>query len=305
MIAPADTPAVSVCMPVYNGQAYLREAVVSILSQSFGDFEFIIVDDGSTDRTPAILRDFAAQDRRVRVISRPNTGIAGALNDAIAAARGEFVARMDADDVAQPRRFEKQIEFLRAHPEVVVLGSRVLLIDPYGTPLYESNHQLTHEEIEKTMLQGIGWAVVHPTAMMRTAAVRSAGGYRAEFVPSEDLDLFLRLAQAGRIANLPEVLLHYRQHRNSANHTRSNEQDRTKRAILTQAYAQRGMSLPADWKPPRRQVMPLEREIDMWGWKALRHGNIAAARRHALSAVRLAPFSATSWRLMFCALRGR
>jgi glycosyltransferase involved in cell wall biosynthesis len=305
MSNPAPEPAVSVVLPVYNGKAYLRAAVDSILAQTFVDFELIAVDDGSRDNSLSILQQYAARDGRVKVISRPNTGIAGALNDGIAAARAPLLARMDADDIALPTRFEKQVEFLREHPEVVLLGSRVLLVDPYDSPVYESDHKVDHDAIAKSMLAGVGWSVVHPAAMMRTAAVRAAGGYRADRVPSEDLDLFLRLIETGRAANLPEVLLRYRQHSSSANHTRVAEQDRNKRAILTEAYARRGLTLPDGWTPPKRKIMPLLEEMNMWGWLALRNGNRAAARKHGWSLLKRAPLSMGSWRLMFCALRGR
>jgi glycosyltransferase involved in cell wall biosynthesis len=304
-LAAGREPAVSVVLPVYNGAPYLRAAVESILGQTFTDFELIAVDDGSRDSSLSILQDYAAADARVKVISRPNTGIAGALNDGIAAARGPLLARMDADDIALPTRFEKQVAFFAAHPEVVLLGSRVLLVDPYDSPVYESDHQTEHDAIVELMLAGSGWSVVHPASMMRTAAVRAVGGYQPSRVPTEDLDLFLRLVEQGRVANLPEVLLRYRQHLRSANHTRVAEQDRNKRAILTEAFARRGMTLPADWTPPKRKVISLEQELDMWGWVALRRGNKSVARKHGWQLLKRAPASAGSWRLMFCALRGR
>src|SRR5262245_4670824 len=115
-------PLVSVVMPVYNAAAYVAQAVESIRAQTLGDFEFIIVNDGSTDRSPRLLEGFAARDSRIKLISRPNTGIVGALNDGVAAARGELIARMDADDVSLPTRLEKQVTFMRSHPQVVALG---------------------------------------------------------------------------------------------------------------------------------------------------------------------------------------
>src|SRR3954469_1098404 len=118
---PAAAPAVSVIMPVYNARAYVAEAIDSVLAQTFGDFELILVDDGSTDGSLDILRGYEKRDPRVRVISRPNTGIVGALNDGLKLARGEFIARIDADDASLPNRFEKEIAFLRAHPDVVIV----------------------------------------------------------------------------------------------------------------------------------------------------------------------------------------
>ena len=298
------TPVISVCMPVYNADQYVRDAAESVLRQTFADFEFIIVDDGSTDDSRTILEGLARRDHRIRLISRPNTGYTKALNEALGLARGTYLARMDADDVSMPDRFAKQVDHLRAHPDCVLVGSRILTIDPYGIPLYEPDHRLAHEEIDRQLLNGVGWAIVHPAAMMVRAAVMDLGGYRPEMEPSEDLDLFLRLAERGRLANLPDVLLHYRQHVKSVNHTRCEEQNQAARRIITQAYDRRGGGPPPGWKLPEREVYPVRNEIDMWAWVALRGGHIAAARRHALSLLRVAPFSMSSWRLMYCAIRG-
>src|ERR1051325_1151561 len=112
-------PTVSVLLPVYNAERYLESALQSVLGQTFSDFEVIAVDDGSKDNSKKILERFAANDPRIRVISRPNTGIVGALNDGLAVARGEFIARMDADDVALPGRFQAQLDYLRGHPDCI------------------------------------------------------------------------------------------------------------------------------------------------------------------------------------------
>jgi glycosyltransferase involved in cell wall biosynthesis len=292
-------------MPVYNAKAYVRQAVESILTQTFGDFEFIIIDDGSTDESPAILRELAKKDLRIHLTSRLNTGYAKALNEALQQARGQYIARMDADDIAMPDRFEKQVAYLRQHPQVVLVGSRILMIDPLGTPLHTPEHKLTHDEIQQQLLEGSGWAVVHPAAMMVREQVMALGGYRTELEPSEDLDLFLRLTERGQAANLSDVLLHYRQHPKSVNHTRFEQQNRNKRIIITEAYARRGLELPVDWTPPRRNIMPPRAELNMWAWSALKKGHIKAARQHALALMKMAPLSPASWRLMYCALRGR
>ena len=297
-------PTVSVCMPVYNAEQYVRQAAESVLTQTFADFEFIIIDDGSTDGSRPILEELARRDPRIRLISRPNTGYTKALNEALGLARGTYVARMDADDLSLPERFARQVEYLQAHPDCVLVGSRIMTIDPYGIPLYEPDHRLTHDEIDQQLLSGVGWAVVHPVAMMVRQVVMDLGGYRPEMEPSEDLDLFLRLAERGRVANLPVVLLHYRQHIKSVNHTRAAEQDSAARKIITDAYRRRGTALPAGWSPPEREILPMKKEIDMWAWVALKSGHIPAARRHALSLLRIAPFSVNSWRLMYCAIRG-
>ena len=292
-------------MPVYNAEQYVRTAAESVLSQTFADFEFIVIDDGSTDDSRTILEELARRDPRVRLISRPNTGYTKALNEALSLARGTYVARMDADDISLPDRFQQQVDYLRGHPDTVLVGSRIMTIDPYGIPLYEPDHRQDHDEIDQQLLNGVGWAVVHPVAMMVRQVVADLGGYRPEMEPSEDLDLFLRLAERGKIANLPSVLLHYRQHIKSVNHTRCEEQNAAARKIITEAYRRRGTTLPPGWQPPEREILPVKKEIDMWAWVALKGGHISAARRHALSLLRIAPFDLKSWRLMYCAIRGR
>lgn len=288
-------------MPVYNCQRYLAEAVDSVLAQTFEDFELIAVDDGSTDRSKEILDRYAARDSRVRVISRPNTGIVGALNDGIDAAQGEFLARMDGDDISLPHRFARQIHYLRSNPDCCMVGSRVVLIDADGDPIREWVTETSHDQIDAAHLTG-GWPVVHPSVMMRTQAVREAGGYREAFKWLEDVDLFLRLAERGRLANLPESLLKYRKHRDSVCLTRQDEQYRIRERLYDETYRRRGLPLPPP-KIPRQSWGPHDDHL-MWGWWALGAGHVATARKYARTVLRESPFSPGTWRLMYCALRG-
>ena len=300
------TPRVSVVMTVYNSQHYLRETLESLLNQTFGDFEFIIVNDGSTDRSLEILKEYAQRDGRIRLISRGNTGIVAAANEGIAAARGEYLARTDSDDVSMPERLEKQVAYLDAHPDCVLVGSRVVETDPYGIPVTESGHALTHEEIDRQLMTAYGgWAVLQPTAMMRTAAVRSVGGYRGRYNISEDHDLFLRLAERGKVANLPDVLLRYRRRFDGATHSHLHQLAEAKEKLLREAHERRGIPLPPGWKPDVWEPVPAAEQLRTWGWAALRAGNAKVARKHALAALRAAPLSAAAWRLLFCALRGK
>jgi glycosyltransferase involved in cell wall biosynthesis len=292
-------------MAVYNCQRYVSAAVESILSQTFHDFEFIVIDDGSADDSKAILEKFAAQDARIRLVRRPNKGLTKSLNEAIALANGELLARMDADDISLPTRFEEQIEYLRAHPECVCVGSRVSTIDPYDSPVTAvTDHKLTHDEIEADLLKGIGWSIVHPSAMMRTDAVRAAGGYREQFITSQDLDLWLRLAERGKLANLPEPLVHYRQHFQSVNFSKHQEQWRVKSIIIGDAYARRGWPIPAEWNLHKRVPPPISEQLKLWAWAALKAGNPKVARKHAAQVLKMQPFAIDSWRVMYCALRG-
>jgi len=296
----------SVIMPVRDAGPYLVEALESVLDQSRRDFEFLITDDGSTDESPAILRRYAESDPRVRLVPRRGEGYLVALNQMLAEACGEFVARMDADDVSMPGRFERQASYLEANPGCLVVGSRVLVVDPDGDPLCVWNEEQGHEEIDGAHLDGGRGAVIcHPSAMMRREAVLAAGGYRERFYTAEDLDLFLRLAERGRVANLPEVLLKYRMHPRSVCHSQKPRQSEAIHAAIAEARERRG--LPPDSRPapdpgPKPLIGP---DRPKWAWWALMAGNIATARKHAVASLAEAPFSVDSWRLMYCALRGR
>jgi glycosyltransferase involved in cell wall biosynthesis len=300
------SPAVSVVMTVFNTARYIDLAVESVLSQSFSDFEFIIVDDGSTDGSLEILNRYVERHPRIRLVSRPHAGIVHAANEGIGLARGKYIARMDSDDVSVPTRFATQVQYLESHPECVLLGTRVIIIDPYASPVAESGQKLTHEEIEAELLTGGGgWAVVQPSTMMRTNAVRVVGGYRGMINMSEDHDLFLRLAERGRVANLAEPLLWYRRHSKSVSYTQYSQSWEVKERMLREAYARRGLPIPAGWKyepwrPPR-----LVEQIRLWGWAAIKAGNLKVARKHAFAALRLTPFSSEAWNLVYCAIRGR
>ena len=151
-------PLISVCMPVYNAERYIAEAVESILAQTYRDFEFIIIDDGSTDRSLAILERYAAQDVRIWLSSRPNAGLVVRLNEMAAEARSDVIAQMHADDIAMPERFARQFDFLNAHPEVVVVGCRTLAIDSDGDPLAEFCTIQDHEEIDLAHIEVRWWS---------------------------------------------------------------------------------------------------------------------------------------------------
>jgi glycosyltransferase involved in cell wall biosynthesis len=290
-------------MPVRNGGPYLSAAVESILAQDFTDFEFVIVDDGSTDATPQTLRSFAAGDSCIRIVTGPSAGIVAALNTGLAAARADLVARMDADDIALPNRLRLQHEHLAAHPDCVAVGSRILLIDSEGWPIREMCEERTHEEIDAANLRGGGAAMNHPAVMFRVPAFRAVGGYRQEMIYAEDLDLWLRLAEIGRLYNLPQVLMRYRMHAKSIGHTKANEQHNQWRRAADEALHRRGRPSSSTPAPEQRSETVADHHV-RWGWWALMAGNIRTARKHALAALRRKPLSPQSWRLAACVVRG-
>ncbi len=202
-------PLVSVVMPVYNAESYLSEAIESILAQSYTDFEFIIVDDCSTDCSWEIAHNYAVKDRRIILMkNKCNSGIAITLNTGIKAAKGTYIARMDADDVAVPHRFQRQIEFLAKHPEVGVVGTAVYLIDEKGKVVGERYYHEQDSDIRRHLFRFSPFA--HPTVMMVKEVVIKAGLYNPSLVPVEDYDLWFRIGRISKFANLREPLLYYR-----------------------------------------------------------------------------------------------
>jgi glycosyltransferase involved in cell wall biosynthesis len=288
-------PVISVVMPVYNAAAYLSAAVDSILAQTFTDFELIAIDDGSTDASLEILQQMAERDSRIRIISRPNTGIVGALNDGVARAQGEFVARMDADDVALPHRFERQLGFLRETPGCVAVGSALLLMDSDGDPIGVQQWATTHEEIDRLLLTG--WSgLAHPTAMIRKAALQQVGGYRSEYEWVEDKDLWLRLAEIGQLANLSEPLLRYRVHETSLSCQRESDTLRLWETLLKETYQRRGlMTAPPNRSRRRRKASSANSARANWIRAAARSGNYRTAAKHARKLVREFPFQPSTW----------
>jgi glycosyltransferase involved in cell wall biosynthesis len=291
-------------MPAYNVARYIDDAIESILRQTFSDFEFLIIDDGSTDNTVRAIQKHAQQDSRIRFFPMKHEGYVAMLRFGLSQARGSLIARMDSDDVSLPDRFARQVEYLKSHPDCVVVGSQVILTDPYGTPVESPEHPITHEQIENDLLSGSGWAIVHPAAIMRKEAVDAVGGYDRNLELCEDVDLFLKLGERGRLANLPDVLLHYRQHPTSVNHTKYEQQQQVLPTVIAAAYSRRGQRMPEGWSCPPRTVLPAEEQHRRWGWSALKLGKPSIARKHALAVLRRMPLSLEAWRLTACAIRG-
>lgn len=202
-------PRISVAMPVLNGEPYLRSAIDSVLAQTFEDFEFIIVDDGSSDSTVSTIKSYA--DPRVKLIQQPHQGIAAALNNAIASAQGEFIARQDADDLSEPERFARQIYFLDSNPGIAVLGTASLLIDSDSRAFSRFMPFTSHDRLVKELMRGV-CPLMHGSILMRRAAVRDAGGYNPAFELLEDVELWLRMSPTRRLSNLRDMLYQYRKH---------------------------------------------------------------------------------------------
>jgi Glycosyl transferase family 2 len=197
-------------MSVFNGEAFLVEAMESILGQTFRNFEFVIIDDGSTDSTPKILTKFATQDERIRILRHANMGRAESLNVGIGLANGKYIARMDADDIAISDRLYGQTEFMDLHPQIGLLGGAVDLIDANGQFLRTIQPPLEDSQIRSVL--AFYNPIHHPTAFMRKEVVLASGGYRKALLDADDYDLFLRIGERSRLACLDKPVLQYRIH---------------------------------------------------------------------------------------------
>jgi glycosyltransferase involved in cell wall biosynthesis len=235
------TPAVSVVMAVYDPPlAMLTTAIESILAQTFRDFEFLILDDGSGDQqTRFHLELWSSRDHRVRVFQEPHRGLTPTLNRGLDLARGEFIARQDADDWSEPQRFCRQLEFLRRHPSIALAGTDTQLHRADGRPLWRLRLPRTTAELTHAFLKRNPF--VHGSTMFRRDVALRIGGYREQFPCSQDYDFFWRLTEAGGAANLDEVLYHYRYSGGAVSAQRAADQERAHQAAQTLAAArQRG-----------------------------------------------------------------
>jgi hypothetical protein len=208
--AEQNNPLVSVVLVVCNVDRFLAEAIESILGQTFREFEFIIVDFGSTDDSKSIVSNYAARDSRVKFHIIPRCGLAEARNAGCFLAQGDYIAIMDADDIADKDRLLWQVEFMDKHPEVSVLGGAVQWIDTTGRVLITAENPVGDREIQSALVERC--PLWQPTVLMRRDAFVGAGGYRPLFARAEDYDLWLRMAERFQIANLKEVVLKYRIH---------------------------------------------------------------------------------------------
>ena len=205
-------PEISVVMSTYNTGKWLSLCIESILSQSFEDFEFIIVDDGSTDDSAAILADYQRRDPRIHVISQENQGLTRSLNIALSRARGRYIARQDADDLSLPNRFEVQLAFLGSHPDIVLIGSDATAIDEQGEELVtvrNSRKSNLRRQLKRHNL------FVHGSIMFRRVIDGESIVYDNFYLKGQDYDLLLRMSELGDISIVPEVLYQWRMSRSA------------------------------------------------------------------------------------------
>lgn len=254
------SPLVSVVMGVYNGAGSLAATVDSVLSQQDCDFEFVIVNDGSTDNTGALLNEYAKRDARVRVLHQANTGLTRALIAGCAAARGEFIARQDAGDISLPGRLAQQTAVLSARPEVVLVCCAVRVVAPEDELLFDISR--TGADLERGLLvddyRRIQGPPHHGSTMFRRSAYLQVGGYRPSFIVAQDIDLWLRLAEIGRCWGLTSLGYRSRVEANSISGRRRDDQLRLT-ALAVECSKQRrsgeaDASVLANFVLPPRQI---------------------------------------------------
>ena len=303
-------PAVSVLIPVYNAAPFLAEALGSIAAQSFTDLEIVAVDDGSSDGSGAILADFAAREPRCRLISRLNQGLIATRNELLAAARGEFVAWMDADDVSLPTRLARQVAVLRADAATACVGCDARQIDARGRALARESFLPDHDGIVAEQASGGG--LRFPTTMVRREVALRAGGFREPFRMGEDFDFLLRIAELGRLANIPEELFLYRQHLAGTCVAYGSLWFRYRDEILAlaaerrasgQDRLQRGERIQLPPPPPGNALRRAPEVLALWSETAREQGDRPRALEYAAKAIASGPLQRPGWRALWRGMR--
>jgi glycosyltransferase involved in cell wall biosynthesis len=293
-------------MPVFNTAPFLDSALTSISRQTFVDFEFVAIDDGSNDGSTQILERFAAGEPRMKLLVRENRGLIATRNELLSAARGELVAWMDSDDVSLPDRLAAQSGVFSADQALVCLGTAAQCIDPEGQNLNVERYPSGHEEILIDQQKKYG-AMRFPTTMMRRAVALQAGGFREPFRIGEDFDFLLRLSEIGKMGNLPDIHYLYRSHISSvcatlgpqwviyrdhimelARERQANGKDRLQNGG-TITIPQRGIT---DRKPQESLVYV------HWARAALMNENFPLAWKYARAAVARQPTSLLGWKTL-------
>ncbi|MCC6932099.1 MAG: glycosyltransferase [Deltaproteobacteria bacterium] len=225
-------PAVSVVMSVYNGGQFLPLAIQSILDQTFKNFEFIIVDDGSTDNSAEIIKSF--NDPRIKLLTQKNKGLVNSLNRAVKISRGEFIARMDDDDISLPQRLEKELIAITANQSIGVAGSYYSYIDTAGTPFASHISPTLHEDLRFLLLHKNPYG--HGSTLIRKEALVKAGLYRDKYPAAEDYDLWRRIARDWLLVQIPEGLYLYRQNPEGISSKKSTVQQKSTTRIINELW---------------------------------------------------------------------
>ncbi len=304
-------PLITVLMATYNVEKYVAEAVESVLSQTFPDFELLVVEDGSRDTTPEILRRYS--DERIRILHTENRGLTSALNTGLEAARGKFIARMDSDDACYPSRLEDELKAIDASEDTALVGSWYDIIDEDGTLLATQTPPTSEAELQAIFLK-LENPFCHGSVMFRKAAVEAVGDYRPQFKASQDYDLWLRLSECYSMSVVPKTLYRWRLRRSGV---------ATSARMLQRAYAKAALECCIQRRSGRPETLPtfsqrprgssrnplrrLESESGYLAHKAnilLQSGQRWKARRLAARSMACAPWNIVAWAAMFRVCRG-
>lgn len=252
------SPRVSVVMAVRDGERFVGDAIGSLGNQTLRDFELIVMDDGSADATPRIVDALAAQDDRIHLRVRPHAGYAEALNAGWQLSHSEYVGVLDADDLAEPGRLERQVGFLERHPEVGVVGGALLLITADGRPFYIAAYPEAPSDTREALKSRS--PLGHTSVLMRRAVLEEVGGYRTRFPLAEDYDLWLRIAERHALANVPDIVGRYRIHGANGSVTGLRRQA----ASMTAARVEATRREPGPPRPEDTELADSELELALW-----------------------------------------
>lgn len=283
---------ITVLMPVYNSEKYLKEAMESILSQSFRNFEFLIINDGSLDNSFNIISSY--KDPRIRLVqNNKNRGLIYSLNKGIKLSKGELIARMDADDISRPDRLEKQVKYMTTHPEVIVCGSDIGVINNIGKFLYYQPTLLRDKQIRNCMV--VTCPLVHPSVIYRKNTIVEVGGYDTRAYVVEDYDLWVKLMTEGKFSNISEPLLYYRINPDGESISKKKIQNTNTKHISAKIWEDY-LATSKNWKdlwPDKRSIkIPRPNEYRhyaqlhiLFSKKNKDSGRIIEAVRHVLAAI--------------------
>ena len=219
---------ITVLMSVYNGERFIKESILSVLNQSFTEFEFIIINDGSTDNSINIIREFSFIDKRIHIINKQNTGLTNSLNKGIEIANGKWIARVDDDDVCDSKRLEIQYSYAISKKSTVLIGSDFATIDEKGSQLKIYKYPSDHNQLKKLLLKK-KFSFPHSSYFIETNSIKKINGYNERMKRSQDYDLCLRLSEIGQISSIKKPLVHIRIHKNQV----SNEDNGMRQLVDT------------------------------------------------------------------------
>lgn len=231
---------VTVLMSCYNGEKWLSESIESILSQTFKNFEFLIIDDGSRDRSLQIMKEYEKKDPRIHVESKKNSGLPDSLNFGLQKAKGTWIARLDADDIAEPNRLQKQYDLAMSDPQLILIGSAFLETDQHGHTGKIQYYPAGHKKLKKNLLTKRRF-FAHSSSLYHKETVLKAGGYRPRIKKSEDYDLWLRISEMGKMAAIKEPLVRFRTHPDQISHEDSGRRQITDGRVALVSYWLRNM----------------------------------------------------------------